>query len=358
MKRYFFYVALMLSYVVPLVLPGQALIKNAQGQEVTPQDLESFLAIAMEDFDMPGLSLAIINDGQVVYHTVKGMSDRENEQAVNEQTIFEGASLSKPLFAHFVMTFVEEGKLNLDRPLYEYLPYEDIAHDERYKQITARMVLCHTTGFPNWRTDYPAQQLFIQFEPGSSWHYSGEGYQYLALVLAKLAKTDAKGLEALFQERIAAPLGMTHTRFIQDSINLTRKATPYKEGVKLKSSFTNKAFGAAYGVHTEAQDFSKWLIGVLNGALLTEESYALLFEDQVSFPEDSENAQTGNTHWTLGFSKFNSPFGTFYTHGGNNPGFTSAFGIQRAQKWGVVYFTNANQVSEFGFELFAFLHEQ
>ncbi|NRB53404.1 MAG: beta-lactamase family protein [Saprospiraceae bacterium] len=357
MKQRFFCLALWLCLGFTF-LAGQTSIKNALGEEVERIDLEEFLSIAMEDFEIPGLSLAIINDGQVVYHTVRGMADREEEVKVDALTIFEGASLSKPLFAHFVMTFVEEGKLDLDRPLYEYLPYEDIADDERYKQITARMVLCHTTGFPNWRTDYPAQKLFIQFEPGSSWHYSGEGYQYLALVLAKLANTDAKGLEALFQERIAVPIGLSHTRFIQDSTNLARKAKPYKEGMKLKSSFTNEAFGAAYGVHTEAQDFSKWLIAVLDEALLKKESYAVLFEDQVRFPADSENAQAGNSHWTLGFSKFNSPFGTFYTHGGNNPGFTSAFGIQRAQKWGVVYFTNANQVSDFGFELFAFLHEQ
>ncbi|MBX2876869.1 MAG: beta-lactamase family protein [Saprospiraceae bacterium] len=356
MKRNIFCVALLLC-IGPFILKGQAPIKNALGGEIAKAELEEFLAIAMEDFEIPGLSLAIINNGQLVYHTVQGMADRQGGVKVNSNTIFEGASLSKPLFAHFVMTFVEEGKLELDRPLYQYLPYADIAADERYKQITARMVLCHTTGFPNWRTDYPDKELFIQFEPGTAWHYSGEGYQYLSLVLAKLAETDAKGLEALFQERIAKPLGMTHTRFIQDSANFIHKAKPYRQGIEINSSFTNKAFGAAYGVHTEALDFSKWLTAVLNGGILEEESYSMLFEDQISLPADSENVQAGNTHWTLGFSKFNSPVGVFYTHGGNNPGFTSAFGIQREQKWGVVYFTNANQVSEFGFELFAFLHE-
>lgn len=61
--------------------------------------------------------------------------------------------------------------------------------------------------FPNWRTDYPEKKLFIQFDPGSAWHYSSEVFQYLALVLAKLADTDAKGLERLFQARVTGPYG-------------------------------------------------------------------------------------------------------------------------------------------------------
>jgi CubicO group peptidase (beta-lactamase class C family) len=69
---------------------------------------------------------------------------------VNDQTLFEAASVSKPIFAYFVMRMVEKGLLNLDTPLYKYLPYPDIEHDDRYKLITARMVLNHTTGFPNW----------------------------------------------------------------------------------------------------------------------------------------------------------------------------------------------------------------
>ncbi len=358
MKRSTVFLVLIITLVFPALLSGQtSTIKNLEGGEVNSVDLEEFLSIAMEDFEVPGLTLAIVNDGKVVYHTTKGMADIAGEQAVNKTTIFEGASLSKPMFAHFVMTFVEEGKLDLDTPLFQYLPYPDIAHDDRYKRITARMALSHTTGFPNWRTDYPEKQLFIQFDPGTAWHYSGEGYQYLAKVLAHLANTDAKGLEDLFQLRIAQPLNLLHTRFIQDKTNFKNKAKPYKEGNAVDSGFTNEAFGAAYGIHTEALDFAEWMIGVMDGKILQEESYQVLFSDQIQLPEDSENAQAGIKHWTLGFAKFNSPFGALYTHGGNNYGFTSGFGLLREQKWGIVYFTNANQVSEFGLELFAFLHE-
>ncbi|WP_289644215.1 serine hydrolase domain-containing protein [Maribacter aestuarii] len=126
-------------------------LTNLIGKKISSDSLDIFLEGQMKVLDVPGVSVAIINDGRVVYHTVKGYADSETKKKVNEKTIFEGASLSKPLFAYFVMGFVEEGKLDLDRPLYEYLPYDDIANDERYKKITARMVLSHTTGLPNWR---------------------------------------------------------------------------------------------------------------------------------------------------------------------------------------------------------------
>lgn len=109
----------------------------------------------MESLNMPALSIAIINDGKVVYHRVKGYANKEKKILADSNSIFEGASISKSVFGFFVMTFVEDGILDLDKPLYEYLPNPDIENDERYKKINARMVLSHRSGFPNWRYDYP-----------------------------------------------------------------------------------------------------------------------------------------------------------------------------------------------------------
>lgn len=81
---------------------------------------------------------------------------------------------------------VDQGILNLDQPLYTYLPYSDIAHDDRYKLITARMILCHTSGFPNWRFLNADKKLDIKFTPGTQYLYSGEGFEYLANVIAYL----------------------------------------------------------------------------------------------------------------------------------------------------------------------------
>ena len=297
----------------------------------------------MEKFEVPGLSMAIINNGKVVFHTTRGYADIEKAKKVTPNTIFEAASLSKPLFSFLTMDFVEDGILDLDTPLHKYLPYPDIAHDDRYKKITARMVLSHTTGFPNWRSDYDTKELFIQFDPGTSFFYSGEGYQYLARVLAHLNNTDDLGLEQLFQKRIAEPLNLRTTKFIQDKNNFKNKAQGYVGSMPKSGNDDPDVFGAAFSVHTEALDFSKWLLALLNKELISEKSYQELFGTQVVLPEDHEQRQLGVTEWTLGFAKAQLPVGVAFGHGGNNPGYTSLFAIVPQNKWGLVVFTNADQ---------------
>ena len=136
------------------------------------------------------------------------------------------------IFAFFVMKYVEEGRLDLDKPLYEYLPYPDIAYDDRYKKITARMVLSHRSGFPNWRENEKDKKLKIKFEPGTDYEYSGEGYQYLALVLKHIEKTDWNGLKASFQKKVVEPLNMKQTVFIQTPYTKEHKAEPYDKNRK------------------------------------------------------------------------------------------------------------------------------
>ncbi|WP_187696470.1 serine hydrolase domain-containing protein [Xanthovirga aplysinae] len=318
-------------------------IMNLLDQEVSVDSLETTLEALMKQHQVPGLSVAIINEGKVIYKTVKGYSDIEAKQKVTNKTIFEGASLSKPLFAYLVMKFVEDGKIDLDKPLHEYLPYEDIAGDERYKKITARMVLSHTTGFPNWRTEAPDNKLSIKFEPGTSYEYSGEGYQYLAKVMAHILNCDDEGLEAIYQKQVAQPLQLQYTKYVQDSNNLKNKSKPYDKGNRIKGEEVTGEFGSAYSIHSEAVDFSKWLIALLEEKGLTKESFNALFRAQVQLPEDAEERAQGVTNWTLGFAKVTLPMGTLYAHGGNNWGYTSLFAINREKKWGYVMFTNANQ---------------
>lgn len=322
---------------------NKSVVKNLVGKEVLADSISSFLSSQMQSLNVPGVSVAIINDGKVVYHLVKGYADIDKKENVTSRTIFEGASLSKPLFAYFIMGFVEEGKLNLDKPLYEYLPNEDIAYDERYKKITARMVLTHTTGFPNWREDHEEGKLFISFEPGSAFQYSGEGYQYLAKVLAHILETDDAGLERVYQERVAQPLNLRYTKYLQDSENMKNKAQGYKDEKAVGEDDNPKKFGSAFSIHSESLDFSKWLIALMNKEGLSEESYNELFKTQFALPDGHPQKQEGITDWTLGFAKATLPFGSAFGHGGNNPGYASVFIIAPEAKWGYVMFTNANQ---------------
>ncbi|MEM8890150.1 MAG: serine hydrolase [Bacteroidota bacterium] len=326
------------------------------GKRIPETELEAFLKEKMEEWKIPAISLAVFSDNRMLYKNISGYADYEQKIPIKESSIFEGASMSKPLFAYFLMKYVEKGLLDLDRPLYEYLPYPDIEHDDRYKKITARMVLNHSSGFPNWRSDFPENKLFISFEPGTKYQYSGEGFQYLAKVLAHLLNTDEKGLEAAFQQEVAASFGMQHTRFVQNDLNLQNKVDPHMGAKKLPKTKDTQSFGAAYSIHSEALDFSKWLMGLLNEEGLTKESYEELFAEQIVLDNDPENLN-GASAWTLGFAKYTLEEGDFYVHGGNNKGFTSGFFIEREAKIGAVVFTNANQVSDFVIEFFMFLKD-
>ncbi|MEM6804154.1 MAG: serine hydrolase domain-containing protein [Bacteroidota bacterium] len=328
-------------------------IEAYPGYDISESEMEEYLMGKMEDFDIPGMSIAFINEGKVVSHKVYGYAHREENKSVDEKTIFEAASLSKPLFVYFVMKYVEAGKLDLDKPLYEFLPYPDIADDERYKQITARMVLSHRSGFPNWRGDYPENKLFIQFDPGTDYFYSGEGYQYLAKVLKEIDNTDWEGLETNFQKLVAEPLGMEHTVFIQDAYAQEHKAEPYdKDGEWISPDRDGERelrfqFIAPASIHTEALDFSKWLIALMNYEGLEKESFEELFKVH-SYVDEFEGIKVD---YTLGFFHPRIPLSNIYLHGGNNYGFTCSFAIDPDKDWGFVLFTNSEYGEDLGNEL-------
>jgi len=148
--------------------------------------VDNFIETYCKYYGIPGVSLALIKDGKLVYHQTYGVRNNMTGEKVDSNTLFEAASVTKPVFALAVEKLAERGVINLDKPLYEYLPYKDIENDERYKLITARHVLTHRTGFPNWRYMNPDGKLDIKFTPGTAFGYSGEGFEYLKLVVEKI----------------------------------------------------------------------------------------------------------------------------------------------------------------------------
>ncbi|MEM1138110.1 MAG: serine hydrolase domain-containing protein, partial [Bacteroidota bacterium] len=334
-------------------------ILNLRDEPILIDSIDSFLVYKMKEMQIPGISLVIINDGEVVYHLTKGFADKEQNKQVTNTTLFEGASTSKSLFAYLVMFLVEEKKLDLDVPLYQYLASdlrENYNYDKRYEQITARMVLSHTTGFPNWRGK---SELTINFEPGTNFSYSGEGYQFLVKACESILDTDYLGLESYFQEKVAIPLGLKHTKFVQDNYTIKNKAFPYNNGDKMQQNhWTAEEFNAASAVHTEAQEFSKWLIALMNKEGLSKESHEQLFEDQITVADaPTLLTEEGAIAWTLGFAKYNISDWVVYGHEGNNDGFNALFLMDREKKWAMVQFNNANEVYDFGFELFKYINK-
>ena len=182
--------------------------------EETVNKLETLTPKLMNELKVPGVSICLIQNKEIAFSKSFGVSDASLKTEVTEKTMFEACSMSKPVFAYLVLELVEQGKLELDNPLYEYLPEEFVCIDEDYpKQITARMILSHTSGFPNWRkgSEENESPLPIYFKPGTKFSYSGEGIYYLQQVVEYIVN---ESLESFAKRILFDKLGLESTSFV------------------------------------------------------------------------------------------------------------------------------------------------
>lgn len=156
--------------------------------------------------DIPGLSVAMVQQGRVVWTGAFGTRNDPGRTPVDQETIFEAASLSKPVFAYLVLRLADRRAFDLDRPLAQLVEYPRLAHDPRAGRITARMVLAHATGLPNWGGD----TLTLGFDPGTAYGYSGEGFVYLQRAVERVT---GRSLEQLARQEVFEPLGMTRSGY-------------------------------------------------------------------------------------------------------------------------------------------------
>ena len=263
--------------------------------------------------------------------------------------------LPNPFFAYFVMQMVEQGILDLDTPLYQYLPNYDLDHDDRYKEITARLVLSHQAGTPNWRYENKGQYLNLRFPPGSDFSYSGEGYEYLANVIAHLRGGTRKDLDTYIKDEVFDLIGMEHASFVWDETMEKHKANGHNGGVANSRSMPLLT-GVAGGIHTEAVSFGKFIIALMEKRGLSDTGFEELLKQQVAIPTSHVFFDRfGLDAWALGFAIEETPFGRVYSHGGNNGDFQSHFEFFRDQKIGYVFFTNCDQGEAFNNALNTFL---
>ena len=347
MKPYFFIFLFLSIFHTTSSFGGQNFkkINTLSGKEISADEMNRFLKSRMDSLNVKGISIAIINDGKVVYHRAFGMAgiaDACSLNRVNDQTLFQAASVSKPIFAYFVMKMVENGLLDLDMPLYKYLPYPDIEDDPRYKLITARMVLCHKTGFPNWRPNYSGK-LTLEFTPGTKFSYSGEGYMYLAKVIAHLKNTTLANLDSVFQQEVCKPLNLKHAYFGLNGYVIKHLARGYFDDRIHEDIDFIMNFNSAGGLCTEAKSFANFLIALMNDRGLSKESMDEMLKAQAQVPDDDKvNNIFGIKEWSLGFERKMSEYGLNYAHGGSNWGFSSYFIFNKEKKFGFAFFTNSN----------------
>lgn len=330
-------------------------ISTLSGDPIAASALDAFLEKQMAAVGMPGLSIAIVNDAKIVYHRSFGFKNAQEQVPVDASTMFEAASMSKPVLAVLAMHMVEEGKLDLDKPLHTYLPNYDLDYDKRYEKITARMVLSHTTGMPNWRYENKGQYLNLRFDPGSQFSYSGEAFEYLGNVLAHIEGGTRKDLERMIQERIFEPAGVQHGYYIWNDYLEKNKANGHITGVT-NNRYQPQLPSMAGGLQIGSADYAAFMVGLMNNAGLSEATYDTLFSTQRQLPEDHVFATNyGQYAWTLGFSEAPTPYGKIYGHGGNNGDFQGHFEFSRDKKFGYVFLTNSELGEQFNLVLRPFL---
>ncbi|MDC8754877.1 serine hydrolase [Erythrobacter sp. sf7] len=346
-----FALAVMANVAFPaMAQQDSATVELASGAQVDAAYLDQALEAAAASQSVSGFSVALVNGNQIVYRRSLGVADRETQVAVSKTTLFEFASMSKPAFGALVVDLASDGIIDLDRPLAEYYPHPDLGADPRAAKITARQVLTHQSGLPNWRTDSPDGKLDIAFEPGTGRRYSGEGYEYLADVLMHILGTDDRGLDAIFRQRFAKPSGAFDTHFVQDADRVRRKATGYAKGKPFSGDidYANDGFGAAYSIHSTASDYARFMIGIMDGSTLDEDERAIFFAPQgVPIPEDDPERAIGLADQALGYAVYELPIGRVFAHGGNNEGFTGSSAMLPDEGWAFVIVSNENQANDF-----------
>ena len=345
---------------------------DGRGRNISAAMVDKFLKIQMDSLQLPALSIAFVSDGKVAYHRALGVMDLKSRKKINEETLFEAASTSKPVFAFFVMKMVEDGILDLDKPLYEYLPFPELEQDERYKLVTARMALSHTTGFPNWRWydsktgNWSAENKMHMMHAPGAFSYSGEAYHYLAKVIAHLRGVTLQELDSIFRREIAIPLGMRYAYFSWNDHMGLNKVAGYENGRVFHDKWEaadamnadSTVFGAANALHTEAVSYANFLLGIIENKVLKKETIDEMLAVHSKIPAEQEPHFGDIRGWGLGFAIEPTDHDARYSHSGQNPGFIAFFMFHGQQKNGYVFFTNGDKGGVLEMNLRAFLGER
>lgn len=282
-----------------------------------------------------GLGLALIERGKVVYANSYGYRDVAAGLPLENSTVVYGASLTKATFAYFVMQLVDAGKIELDRPIGEYLErplpeysaYADLAPDPRWKKITARMLLSHTAGFANFRWLEPDHKLRLHWDPGSRYAYSGEGILLLQFVVEEGLKLD---VGTQMQLRIFDRFGMPRTSLTwrEDLKDVT--ATTYTIDDAPLPVAHREHVRVAGSMNTTLEDWAAFLAAVVRGDGLSPAIRAEMVRPVVEiasatqFPTLDAPLTDANRAirlgYALGWGTFDSAFGRAFFKEGHDDG--------------------------------------
>lgn len=352
---------LLFTFIFHYIVAEAQSIKRINGSTISGDSLTMRVQHLMQIANVSGVAISLFNNNEPVYSKTFGLANVQQDIQLLPNTEMYGASFSKMVFAYIVMQFVQDKIIDLDKPLVEYLPtslpdykfdskykgYQDLKDDERYKKITARMCLTHTTGFPNWRWFEPNQKLKIKFDPGTRYSYSGEGIYLLQFVLEQIT---GKDLETIAQEKVFKPLGMNGTSYVWQNSFDTNICYGYNEKGEPYELKKRKEANAAGSMTTTLSDFTKFYTVLINHKNLTNKSFDEMTSTQVRIKSKAQFGplaiidSTGNDSIQLGYGLgvgvFHTPYGRAFFKEGHDDGWGHYSVCYPDKKIAIVIMTN------------------
>lgn len=344
-------------------------IERIDGSFIDESALTNGIQSLVDSANVAGLAISIFNKNEVVYQKAFGFSNLEKRDSLTPKTVFYGASFSKAVFGYLVAQLVQEGIIDLDARLQSYLDipipdipvakewrnYSNLKDDKRYEQITVRMCLSHTTGFPNWRwisregEFLPEGKIHFWFDPGTRYSYSGEGLALLQIVVEKIT---GKGLETLARERIFDPLGMDMTSYVWQERFEGQYCNGHTADGKIIPKDTQDKAGAAGSMETTLEDYSKFVKEILQQTETHSPVTNNLFTPNVLIKskrqfgplvwEDTDENDDIQLSYGLGWGLLQSPHGFGAFKEGHSEGFQHYSIIFPERQIGVIIMTNSD----------------
>ena len=313
----------------------QASVPRPDGSQIAPSQVDATVTQLMQAAHVTGCGIAIFHGGRIAYLKAYGLRDAEKGLPLTADSVMTSASLSKAAFAVLVMRLVQEGVLDLDKPIYQYLPkplpeyptYADLGGDDRYKKLTLRILLSHTSGFPNWRAFEDDRKLKIHFEPGTRYAYSGEGINLAQLVVETVT---AKSLTMLMQENLYRPLRMNRTSMVWEPRFESDYANGYDEYGRSLGAERWSSPNAAGSMQTTLRDYATFLSALMRHKILNTRTFGEMQNAQISihsahqFPSLASETTTANDpirlRYGLGWGLYSSPYGKAFFKEGHDEG--------------------------------------
>lgn len=278
-------------------------IVRLDGTRISVAEAEEFARKTLEAEHVTGAQIAVVDKGKLVWSAALGLRRREGPLPMERETTMWAASITKGVFATYVMQLVERKEFNLDKPvatqlakpLDEFEPYKEkateLAKDPMWPTVTPRMLLSHTSGLANFAFIEPDKKMHLHFKPGTRFLYSGEGVNLVQFVIEEQKK---KPLDQLMQDALFTPLGMTRTGLIYRQEFEANVADRYDLNEKFRSKTQRFPARGAGSMTTSADDLAKFAEALFAGKILKESTRKEMLTPVIQIRSQHEFALAAN----------------------------------------------------------------